>query len=125
MFRPGDVIKCDSDHAAYPKWHLCVSDDGHFIYLNSPKLKAYAGDYAILASDVPFIPAHVSGQSIISCRNVMKKSRADLMAAGATHKGRISPKILGDLLIFVDGNPVLSEDDQQIILNGLGDWVGV
>lgn len=125
MFRPGDVIKCDSSHAPYPKWHLCVSEENHFIYLNSPKNKAYAGDFAIDASEVPFIPAHPTGQSIISCRNVMRKSRSELIASGATLEGRFSENVLESLLLFVDGNPVLAEDDQKIILDGLGDWVGI
>lgn len=125
MFRPGDVIKCQSDHAAYPKWHLCVSSEGHYIYLNSPKAKAYPGDFPISGAEVPFVPPHPSGQSVISCRNVMLKSRADLRNANAKLEGRVSEAVLKALLIFVDGNPVMSEEDQETILDGLGDWVGV
>lgn len=125
MFRPGDVIKCESEHAPYPKWHLCVSDEGHFVYLNSPKAKAWPGDYPIDAAEVPFIPPHPSGQSIISCRNVMLKTAADLKAANATLEGRLSSAVLTELLIFVDGNPVMAEEDQEKMLNGLGDWCGL
>ena len=45
MFRLGDVIRFQSIEANKVKFHLCISLDGHYLFINSPKLTSYPGDY--------------------------------------------------------------------------------
>jgi hypothetical protein len=110
MFSPGDVVWFLSGEANKPKFHLCINREGHFLFINSPKKKAYPPDFNIPCSDLPFLDPtpEETAQELRSCK--------------AKKKGTVSNKILLRLIAFVDKTPVLSEEEKDVILEGLADW---
>lgn len=123
MFAPGDVIGFWSEESGKRKFHLCISLDGHFIFLSSPKVKVYPTDLPVSCSEFPFLKPTPSGFTIISCVAVMKKSNAELARCGATLKGRVSKELMRRLVDFVMKSPVLSEEDREKFLVAAGDWI--
>jgi hypothetical protein len=122
MFSPGDVVWFLSGEANKPKFHLCINREGHFLFINSPKKKAYPADFNIPCSDLPFLDPTPEGYSIISCNLVIKQTAQELRSCKAKKKGTVSNKILLRLIAFVDKTPVLSEEEKDVILEGLADW---
>lgn len=123
MFEPGDVVRFTSVEAGKTKYHICVHLDGWFLFLNSPKQRAYRGDLVVPCSEIPFIPPTPSGDSIISCSLVMHKTATELRTAKAVRVGSISVALLRKILIFVENSPALSEEEKEKVLEGLGDWL--
>lgn len=123
MFNPGDVIHFYSQVAGKPKWHLCVSLDGCFLFINSPKVKAYLGDFVVPCSELPFLPLTASGESIISCNIVLRLSDQELRRSKAAFVGSISKSLLLRLFEFLERSEALSEEDREACLDGLQDWL--
>lgn len=123
MFEPGDVVEFYSDVAGKPKYHLCLSLDACYFFMNSPKARAYPGDMIIPCAEVPFLPATPSGDSIVSCSMLLRFTEDELIFYGARKRGRVSNAILLQLLQFVENSTVLSDEDKAIVLMGLGDWI--
>jgi hypothetical protein len=126
MFLPGDVISfhnMDAKGQEKGKWkhHLCISLNGHYLFINSPKDRVYPGDLVVPCSEIPCLNPTPTGESIISCTLVMRKSNADLK--GAKKQGSISVDLLRKLVKFIEHNPVLSEEIRDEILEGLGEWL--
>ena len=122
MFSPGDVIHFYSREAAKDKYHLCISFDGHFLFLNSPKKKTYPGDFIVPCKELP-CPPTPSGESIISCSLVMKKTDAVLQACGAQNLGQVSSNLLSRLSAFVKSSPVLTDEEKEAFYEAAGDWI--
>ena len=78
MFSPGDVIEFRNEEAGKTKYHLCVHQNGLFLFLNSPKAKSYAGDFQVPSVDISCLTATPEGYSIVSCTYLTKRSDADL-----------------------------------------------
>ena len=122
MFSPGDVISFHSLEAGKWKHHLCISLNGHFLFINSPKIgKAYPGDLVVPCNEIPFLKPTTTGDSIISCTLVMHKTAAQLK--GAKKQGSISVDLLRRIVKFIEHNPVLSDETRDQILDGLGEWL--
>jgi hypothetical protein len=122
MFSVGDVIGFWSAEARKPKFHLCISLDGHYLFVNSPKDRTYPGDMVVSCAEFPFLEATPSGASIISCTLVMKKTDADLRACRARKLGAVRKDLLSQLIKFVMNCPVLSQDERDAIIEAAGDW---
>lgn len=123
MFSIGDVIRFHSSQAGKEKFHTCISLEHHFIFLNSPKKRIYPGDLVVSCSDIPFITATESGQSIICCSLVMKKDHAELTRLGAKKIGSIPTSLLARISQFVRSSPVLSEDEKDVFYEAAADWI--
>jgi len=123
MIVPGNVIRFWSQEADKPKHHLCVSQDGHFLFVNSPKKRTYPGDLIVPCSDFPFLDPTPSGNSIISCSLVLRRTMADLERLQARLSGAVSAALLQKVFDFIENNPVLSEEEREPIITGLGDWL--
>lgn len=122
MFCTGDIVAFESNDANKRKYHLCISIDGYYIFLNSPKPASYPGDFIVSCTDLPGVPPTPSGKSIISCTLVMKKSDAELVKCKAKKLGSVKPSLLADLAIFVRTSPVLTEEEREIFFDAAGDW---
>jgi hypothetical protein len=122
MPNPGDVVGFFSDEAEKRKFHLCVCSTGKYLFLNSPKPRSYPGDYHIPSADVPLDPTP-EGYSIVSCTALMTIPDDELKRRQASIKGRISNAILKELVAFVEGLTVLSQDEKDAIIDGLADWL--
>jgi hypothetical protein len=122
MFSPGDVIEFWNDEAGKTKYHLCVHQDGSFLFLNSPKPKSYAGDFQIPSNEIDCLEATPQGYSIVSCTHITKRSPADLRRLKAKKLGKVSGKVLLRLIAFVEKTPVLALEDKDAIVDGLADW---
>lgn len=123
MFSPGDVIGFWSEEAGKRKYHLCISLDGHFLFVNSPKSRTFPGDFIVPCTDFPFLPPTTTNESIISCSTVLRKSDAALNRFKAEKLGTISNSLLRRLLDFIEHSTVLSDEDKEAVLDGLGDWI--
>lgn len=124
MFRVGEVVGFYSDTAGKRKYHLCVSIDDHFIFLNSPKPASFVGDFEIDCCDITGLTPTPSGKSIASCNTVIKMTTAELLSYNATVVGVVANCILKDLLIFVESLTTIEEETKNAIIDGLGDHVG-
>jgi hypothetical protein len=123
MFVPGDIVGFYSPEARKHKYHLCISIDGHYIFLNSPKPKMWPADFYVANGDLPGIPPTATGQSIVCCSTVMQKTNVELRSAGASSKGRCSNDLLRRIVGFVENCVVLSEEEKEAVIGGLADWV--
>lgn len=122
MFSPGDVVEFWSDEAGKNKYHLCVNQDGSFLFLNSPKPKSYPADFQIPSGDIPCLVATPEGYSIVSCTHVTKRSDVALKKLKAKKLGKVESRVLIRLIAFVEKTPVLSQEDKDAIVDGLADW---
>lgn len=122
MFSPGDVVEFYSVVAGKNKYHVSLSLEGCFFLLNSPKIRVYPGDFIFPCSEVPFLPPTSNGDSIVSCSIVIRMTDAQLLAARARRIGSISTAVLTDLMTFVENSTVLSQEDKDAVLDGLGSW---
>ena len=122
MFSPGDVIEFWNDVAGKTKYHLCIHQDGSFLFLNSPKTKAYPGDFQVPSGDITCLDAPPEGYSIVSCTHLIKRSDADLKKLKAKKLGAVDAKVLIRLIAFVEKTPVLAQEDKDAITDGLADW---
>jgi hypothetical protein len=122
MFSVGDVIELWSIEAGKPKYHLCISLDGHYLFVNSPKFRTYPGDMVVSCTEFPFLDPTPSGQSIISCTLLMKKTDAELRACRAKKRGAVRKDLLSQLIKFVMNCPVLTQDERDYIIDAAGDW---
>lgn len=125
MARPGEVWGFWSEEASKRKWHVCVSLEGCFLFLNSPKLRPFPGEFTIDNADVPFLPPTENGQSIISCSIVIRMTDDELKAAGGQCYGDVDNALLRRLLPFLQTTPTLVEEDREAVTEGLLDWLGV
>lgn len=123
MFSPGEVIHFWSDEAGKRKYHLCISLNGHFLFLNSPKQRTYPGDYVVACSEFPFLPVTSTGDSVVCCSIVLRKSDVDLRRLRARSLGTVSVKLLQRLVEFIEHSNVLSEEEKEAVLDGLGGWI--
>lgn len=123
MFALGDVIRFASIEAGKTKYHLCISLDGNFLFINSPKSTSYPGDYLIPCSELPFLPPTPSGQSIISCTLVMKKTDSELRRCNAKKVGSVSLDVIRGLVKFVRSSPVLTDDEKDAFFEAAADWI--
>jgi hypothetical protein len=124
VFKTGEVVRFKSDIAGKTKYHLCISMDDHFIFLNSPKSKSFVGDFEIDASDIVGIPPTPEGKSIASCSIVMQFTKQDLIQYNATCVGTVKPSVLKSLLLFVENLTTIEAETKNQIIDGLGDTVG-
>jgi hypothetical protein len=122
MYSPGDVIEFWSNEADKRKYHLCVHQDGSFLFLNSPKPKSYPGDFQIPSADISCLAATAEGYSIVSCTHITKRTDTELKRLKAKKLGKVDSKVLLRLIAFVEKTPVLSQEDKDAIVDGLADW---
>jgi hypothetical protein len=122
MFSPGDVVGFWSATAGKHKYHLCINQDGLFLFINSPKRKPYPGDFNVQSDEIPCLPATPEGYSIISCTHLVRQSDPELRKLKAEKYGTIDSKVLLRLIAFVEKTPVLSDEDKDAIIEGLADW---
>ena len=77
MFSPGDVVGFWSDVAGKHKYHLCVHQEGLFLFINWPKRKSYPGDFNVPSDAIICLPATPAGYSIISCTYLVRQTPAE------------------------------------------------
>lgn len=123
MFSPGDVVQFWNEDAEKKKYHLCINVNGCFLYLNSPKPKTYPGDFQIDRSDIPCLPPTSEGYSIISCSVVLRRNLVSLKRLKAKKLGVVSRQVLLDLVAIIESSEILSEEDRDSALDGLGNWL--
>jgi hypothetical protein len=94
VFKTGEVVRFTSDLAGKTKYHLCISMDDHFIFLNSPKSKSFVGDFEIDSSDITGLTPTPEGKSVASCSMVMQFTKKDLTDYKAKCVGSVKPVVL-------------------------------
>ncbi len=88
---PGDVFAWyRPEPIGKRKFHLCLSYDYDFVFLNTPKDKFFPSDYHIKAVDLSFLKPTATRLSSVSCAN--------LQAVGSDTQFRsFKPERLGNL----------------------------
>lgn len=122
MFKIGDVVRFESAFAGKRKFHLCVSLQNQFIFLNSPKSKTFVGDFAIDSADVAGLTPTPSAKSIAACNLVLSYTDAELVALKAKKVGEISRRALRELFEFIESTTTIDPETKDALLDGLGDW---
>jgi len=112
-----------SYEANKPKYHLCISVSGGFIFLNKKKARDYPDDLVVPCSEIPCIPATESGFSTISCSQVFNLSAAELKQRKAESKGRVSKALLANIIDFCEDSDSLEPETMEKICSGLEDWI--
>lgn len=117
----GDVVLFYSEQAGYKKFHLCVciQDSCYFLFINSPKSKAFAGDFRIDAKHIPFLDPTKEGYSIVSCNRLLRFSTSDMRKQKMVVKGKISKPIIKKLVAFIEGSTLLNAIEKTIAIEGL------
>lgn len=123
MFKPGDVVGLHSEVAGKRKYHLCIHVGGGFLFLNSPKVRSYAGDLLVDCDEFPFLPATDNGKSVISCSMVLRYTARQLARGKAERLGACSKNLLMTLIREVEASEVLSDEDRDFLLDGLSDGI--
>jgi hypothetical protein len=123
MFTPGDIVLLRSQIAGKPKFHLCVSLNGRYLFLNSPKAKVHPGDVSFPCTDFPCIDPTPSGQSIVSCNMVLLITDEEMKRANARSLGRCAKSVLKALVAEIEASEILTEEEREAALDGLGDWL--
>lgn len=120
--KPGEVYRLKSGIANKPKFHLCISIGGGFLFLNSPKEKSWPGDLEIEGGDLPFLPATATGKSIVACNLVVLIGDGELRRKGE-FMGAAPKSVLLKIIEFVEDATFLAEEDRELILTGLDGWI--
>jgi hypothetical protein len=122
MFSVGDVIGFYSRAAGKHKFHLCISLNGHYLFVNTQDHRAFHASCVFPCSDFPFLSPTESGLSAVSCSIIMKMTDADLRRCGAVKKGSVSPVVLKKIIEFVRTTDAIPDEDRDEFLETVGDW---
>lgn len=122
MFAPGDIVEIYSPVAGYPKYHVCILDcDGAatalFLYINSGT--GFAGDLVCDDSEFGCLPKSPTGQSVISCSQLVRMSAHQLSIFKAKKLGKLPPAVARKLEKFVVTAFSLRKSERQLVLNAM------
>jgi len=123
VFSVGEIVLFYNRDAEKPKFHLCVSVDGHYLFLNTSR-RFYDDAFIFDCSRVP-LPASETGKSSVSCSGVMRFTDHDLTKYKAKSCGKVDRNFLLDLLAFAENCPALSPADLDLILDGISNAIGM
>lgn len=123
MHNPGDVVLFWSADAGKEKFHLCISLDRKYLFLNSPKARRYEGDLALPCADFPFLDPTPDGESIVCCTLIVAPSAAELKGRRMEVKGTVDRSVLMKIVEYVESSDVIADDERDAILDGLGNWL--
>ncbi|UZK68851.1 hypothetical protein OKW76_12505 [Sphingomonas sp. S1-29] len=105
------------------KYHLCVSDEGLFLFVSTYKRK-YRGSIAIPNSDFPFLTPTDSGMSQISCTTIIKRQFPDSSIPRKNPRGRVKRDVMKELLRYVKTTNTLTQKQKEIITEELYNYYG-
>ncbi len=123
MFKPGDVVRFHSYVAGKTKYHLCISLSGGFLFLNTYRNRSFSGDLVVPCSEIACLPPTESGKSVVSCSLIIRMDAEALNHGKATKLGVVNNSLLLDIIKYIEVSPVLSGEDKDFVLDGLGDWL--
>lgn len=103
------------------KFHLCVSVAGAFLLLNSFKGRDYAGSIVVDNAEFPFLRPTATGKSVVNCSMVLRLSKSELR--GIEVLGSASRALMQRIFAEAEGSEVLTDEDRNDIIAGLGDWL--
>jgi len=121
-YGPGDIIEFFSATSGYPKYHLCVlscSNEiaGIFLYLNSRA--GFDSDYVLDDSEIPCLPTSLTGKTIVSFSQPLRRTRHQLQLFEARKRGVLSPPVARKLEVFAKSVPTLTNRERTIVLDAL------
>jgi hypothetical protein len=122
MFTPGDIVEFYSAIAGYPKYHLCVLDcsatsAAMFLFINSES--GFEGDFVCEDNEFECLPKSPTGQSVISCAQLVRANARQLFLFDAKKIGEISPSVARKLETFIPTATALTKAERQIVLKAL------
>lgn len=96
---PGDVFAWSCPPPiGKRKYHLCISYDYDFVFLNTPKDRRYPSDFHIAASNMRFLKPTETRFSSVSCVELQAiGTQARFHARCPEHLGNLATDVLFDL----------------------------
>lgn len=100
---PGDVFRWyRSPPIGKNKYHLCLSFDYDFSFLNTPSDRAHRLDSKIAASEMRFLKATPTNFSSVSCTNLQHIEQVDRFRSfKPVLVGTLASNVLFDLLNYI------------------------
>lgn len=118
MFSSGEVVFVESDQAAgyrrRNKYHTCICGArGIYFFINS---RNWEGSFELLHDEFPALP---NAQSYIACNTVLAVSDQYMKQNNARSEGMLPRLVIEKLIDHVENCDVLSDDEKEIVIDGL------
>lgn len=112
---PGDVfVWYRPEPIGKRKFHLCLSYDYDFVFLNTPKDRAYPSDYYIRAVDLHFLKPTATRVSSVSCANLQAiGSEVKFRSAKPERLGNLATDVLLEVLRHIHRSGTATEEEAE------------
>ncbi len=119
-----EVWRFRSIQAEKAKYHLCIGEDGAFLFVNSNRRRKgepYSSDFVLDKSQIPFLVPTEFGKSFVSCSYMIDICESERRTAERRPRGTLPPKIMRALVSFIEKLDTLSEIKRERMLEHLYD----
>ncbi len=111
---PGDVFHWNSVVARKEKYHVCLSWDYDFLFLNTPKDTRWYADFEIRSDHLHFLKPTSQNFSAVGCRQLQKVGdEATFNRFHPQHQGNLRTPILIKLICHVSSLRTLETEDAE------------
>ena len=86
------------------------------MFINSKA--GFKGDFVLSDSDIPCLPRSPTGQSVISCSQIVRANARQLEIFSCTKIGDFPTGLVRKLEKFVTTVPTLTSDERKLVLDG-------
>lgn len=101
---PGDVFHWYCEQIPKFKFHICISYDFDFLFLNTPKDVRHPSDFAIRSQQIRFLKPTPENFSAVSCVDVQTVGSVDAFVGKVPDfRGNVASDVVIDLLDHVCG----------------------
>jgi hypothetical protein len=127
MCRTGDIVEIYSATVGYPKYHLCIEPENDsvaakFLFLNSEG--GYEADFVVPDDEVSCLPCSPTGETVISCSQLLRINRRQRRLFNAKVKGQLDKKVAAKLVSHVEQTAVLPAIERRLIVTALRAYCG-
>ena len=103
----------------YHKYHICISEPtgslvGCFLYINSKS--GYDGDLILSDGEIPNLPASPTGETVISCSQLVRVTKHQLQLFGSTKVGVLPSTVAAKLESFAASASTLTNRERKIVI---------
>ena len=124
-FVAGEVWLWYSHIANKDKLHLCVSAEGLFLLLNTPKQKRYKADLTVPCATFPFLKPTECGESTVSCSTLVRETPAYVASRRGRMLGTASGAFLRQLHAHLKGSDGLIDEEKDLVVEELYNHLGI
>lgn len=122
IFSPGDIVRFYNPQAGKDKYHLCViahTDDNAagFLFINSKP--GWEGDFVVKDGEISGLPESPTGQSVVSCSQIIRMTEKRLQIFKAEKVSDFSPALARKLATHIKETPTLTDKEKKAVQAGL------